>query len=361
MIIELKAGPDDAGRRLDRILRKSLPQYSLSLIHRLLRQGKVTVNGKTANPNDRISSLSLIQLTIETPVNHADANHRLQSGNKKDTSVNNRHELVNKERILVKYRSQRVNKKDGMQDQSSVFLPEIIWRGSGIIVFNKPSGLASHGKNSLDTLVKTWLIGKIKPSLSFKPGPLHRLDQSTSGAIAFSESLEGARWFSRLLRERKVSKTYLAIVEGKIIGDEVWRDNLVRNKTIKKTFIREQPTEDEDCEAKYDRNAVTVIKALASNGSYTLIEARIITGRTHQIRAQAASHGHPLVGDKKYGRMYIRTLPFPAQNQHYGFYLHSWKMEPEERIEGFPQPLIAPIPEEFLLQIKLLFTISAGD
>jgi 23S rRNA pseudouridine955/2504/2580 synthase len=89
---------------------------------------------------------------------------------------------------------------------------------------------------------------------------------------------------------------------------------------------------------------------LASNGSYTLIEARIITGRTHQIRAQAATHGHPLAGDKKYG-----ALPFPAQKPGGSFYLHAWKMEPEERIEGFPQPLIASLPAAFQKQIALLF------
>jgi 23S rRNA pseudouridine955/2504/2580 synthase len=293
MTIELKTGPDDAGRRLDRILRKSLPDYSLSLIHRLLRQGKVLVNDKRANPDDRIEPGMVIVLK---------------------TNVN--------------YDFNKVNKIQ--KAPPALPLPEILWRGSGIIVFNKPPGLASHGKTSLDTLVKTWLTGKLPASLSFKPGPLHRLDRPTSGIIVFSESIRGATSFSRLLRERKLKKTYLAIVEGSISGDEEWQDELSRDATLKKTFTGDK--------AVQTRHASTTVKALASNGLYSVIEAHIVTGRTHQIRAQAASHGHPLAGDVKYGGHRLSGG---------GFYLHAWKMELEEGFEGFPQPLIAPLPEAF--------------
>jgi 23S rRNA pseudouridine955/2504/2580 synthase len=212
----------------------------------------------------------------------------------------------------------------------------ILWRGAGIIVFNKPPGVATHGKDSLDTLVKTWLEGKLPASLSFKPGPLHRLDKPTSGVIAFSETIEGARLFSRLLRERKAAKTYLAIVEGRITGDEVWQDELIRDTRAKKTFTGG---------AAGSKDALTAVKALAFNGSFTLIEARILTGRTHQIRAQAASHGHPLAGDVKYG-----GHGFPG-----GFYLHAWKLKLGEHLEGFPQPLVAPLPESFRSHISALF------
>jgi len=301
MTLELKTGPDDAGRRLDRVLRKCLPDYSLSLIHRLLRQGKVSVNGKRAEPDIRIQSGMLIQIK---------------------SNVNRNIEHVNDIQKTV---------------LPTIPLPEILWRGSGIIVFNKPSGLASHGKDSLDTLVTAWLTGKLSASLSFKTGPLHRLDRPTSGIIAFSESLEGARLFSRLLRERKVKKTYLAIVEGRVSGNEEWQDELSRDTTLKKTFAGRKTDK--------SRNAFTAVKTLASNGSYSLIEAHIATGRTHQIRAQAAAHGHPLAGDVKYGGHRI-----PG-----GFFLHAWKMELEEAPEGFPQPLIAPLPAAFHSQIGTLF------
>jgi 23S rRNA pseudouridine955/2504/2580 synthase len=213
-------------------------------------------------------------------------------------------------------------------------------------VFNKPPGLATHGENSLDTLVKAWLGDKLPPSLSFKPGPLHRLDKPTSGSVAFSETIEGARLFSRLLREHKAAKTYFAIVEGRVTGEAVWQDELVRDSNAGKTFAAGR-TGTGIAGAKFTagKHALTAVKALASNGSHTLIEARIVTGRTHQIRAQAPAHGRPLAGDRKYG-----GHSFPG-----GFFLHAWKLDLAGHIAGFPQPLIAPLPSSFQSRITALF------
>jgi 23S rRNA pseudouridine955/2504/2580 synthase len=305
---ELKTGPDDAGRRLDRVLRKALPDHSLSLIHRLLRQGKARLDGKPASPADRVQPGAVIRLVLQ----YAEFSN--------DNSVPPCPPCLRERNLSV--------------------LPEILWRGAGIIVFNKPPGLATHGEDSLDTLVNAWLSGKLPPSLSFKPGPLHRLDKPTSGAVAFSETIEGARLFSRLLRERKAAKTYLAIVEGRMTGEAVWQDELVRDSHAGKTFAAGSPR----AQFTAGKNALTAVKALSSNGSHTLIEARIVTGRTHQIRAQAAAHGYPLAGDVKYGG-----------HGGGGFFLHAWKLDLGGRIAGFPQPLIAPLPAPFQSRITALF------
>jgi 23S rRNA pseudouridine955/2504/2580 synthase len=306
MTVELRAGINDDGRRLDRILRKSLPDHPLSLIHRLLRQGKVFIDGKpVSSPDKRVKKGEIITL---------------------ESIVNPKKNMVNKENTAV-----------------SNALPEILWQGAGIIVFNKAPGLATHGQGSLDSLVNAYLAEKLPPSLSFKPGPLHRLDRQTSGAIAFSETLEGARLFTLLLREKKLVKTYLAIVEGSINQDETWQDELTRDRNINKTFVNTDKVTGEKTQS-----AVTIIRALACNGTCTLIEARITTGRTHQIRSQAAAHGHPLAGDIKYGG---KTIPG-------GFYLHAWKIEiPQNEAlpAGLPQLITAPLPPSFLSQIHNAF------
>ena len=269
--MELITGENDKGRRLDRILRKALPEYPLPLIHRLLRQGLVLVNGKPAGAQERLEP----GVTIDIPS---------LSGAQKSAS------------------------------SSALALPspEVIWQGNGLIAVNKPSGLEVHGHNSLDTIVGAYLADKISVSLSFKSGPLHRLDKPTSGIVIFSTNIEGARLFSSLLKEHKVRKTYLAIVEGTVKNEEIWQDELVRDKEMKKTFISKN-----DAGGKA---ALTKITPLASKDKYSLIKAEIATGRTHQIRTQAASRGFPLAGDRKYGS---RAREFAKS----GFFLHAWKIE----------------------------------
>jgi len=309
MTTELTTGMDDAGRRLDRILRKALPDHSLSLIHRLLRQGKIKLDGKSAKPETRVWADAVIQIPTQ------------------------------KEPQNSPYTSQK-------NDPSLPRLPEILARGSGIIVFDKPVGLASHGPESLDTIVKAHYAAKPPSSLSFRPGPLHRLDRPTSGAIAFSENLAGARLFTELLLNRRVAKTYLAIVEGRMQDGELsWQDGLVRDKTAKKTFVggEEFPSE---------KVARTSVRMLACNDSFTLMEASIVTGRTHQIRAQAAAHGHPLAGDVKYGGSKI---------QDGGFFLHAWKIGFDLDIVGLPRLIIAPLPKPFMTRVTALFGGTLDD
>jgi 23S rRNA pseudouridine955/2504/2580 synthase len=285
--VELITGDNDKGRRLDRILRKALPEHPLPLIHRLLRQGRVFVNKKPAKANDRLDSGVKISIpSLEDAV---------------------------KPVLAAK----------------SLPCPEILFEGSGLLAVNKPAGVSAHGSDSLETAVRSYLADKLPVSLSFKPGPLHRLDKPSSGIIVFSASLEGARLFSSLLKEQKVRKTYLAIVEGNVEKEEIWEDILIRDKNIKKTFISQNEN---------GKNAVTTVKPLITAGGNTLIIAEIATGRTHQIRAQAASHGHALLGDKKYGSSFKG-----------GFFLHAWKMEFLEI------HITAPLSERFIRKIEKLF------
>jgi 23S rRNA pseudouridine955/2504/2580 synthase len=292
--MEMVTGENDKGRRLDRILRKSLPDYPLPLLHRLLRQGKVLVDGKKAKADDRIGSgvkISIPSLEKDLTQRHKDAKKREKT-------------------------------------EHITYIPDILWQDMGLLALNKPAGLAIHGKDSLDTLVRSYLADKLPPSLSFKPGPLHRLDKMTSGIVIFSTNLEGARLFTSLLRDRKVKKTYLAVVEGAVEKEEIWEDFLVRDKELKKTFIEEEiekssrrDTETQRTQRilkreKKAKNAITRVKPLAVKDGLTMIAAEIETGRTHQIRAQAAFHGHPLAEDKKY-----------SGRGSGNFFLHAWKLE----------------------------------
>jgi len=287
MPMELKAGENDKGRRLDRVLRKALPDCPLPLLHRLLRQGRVLVNGKKAKAQDRL--------------NHGDT-------------------------VSIPYLKDAPTAAEIVKKLPP---PDILWQGMGLLAVNKPPALAVHGQDSLDERVSSFLADKLPPSLSFKSGPLHRLDKPSSGIVVFSTSIEGARLFSTLLRERKVRKTYLAIVKGTVYKEEIWEDELVRDKERKKTFVLPD-----------GKKAITKIKPLANREGCSLIMAEIATGRTHQIRAQAAFHGHPLAGDAKYG------------GGGGGFFLHAWKLEFLEcSIE-------APLPQAFREKADVLFEMA---
>jgi 23S rRNA pseudouridine955/2504/2580 synthase len=230
----------------------------------------------------------------------------------------------------------------------------ILWESADFLVLNKPAGLAVHGPDrssgdSLETLARAYLSPKLPPSLSFKPGPLHRLDKPASGIVVFSKSLEGARSFSVLLRERRIRKTYLALLEGILRRDETWEDMLIRDRKQGKTFAGRNgaPATGEGA----PKAALTRIRPLAHNAAagVTLARLEIDTGRTHQIRAQAAAHGHPLAGDRKYG----------GAAQRGGFLLHAHFLQPPgQALPGLPRRLKAPLPEQFRKRIEELFTAA---
>jgi 23S rRNA pseudouridine955/2504/2580 synthase len=313
MLLELTARADDDGRRLDRILRKALPNYSLSLIHRLLRQKRILVDGNSAQGSQRVRSGQIITVP-----------------------------------------------PDALPRPPPFTLPPshlsplpIVYESPSILILNKPRGLAVHGPDSLDTLVQAYLAGKTAPSISFRPGPLHRLDKPSSGLIVFSKSLAGARFFSGLMQEGKIKKQYLAIAEGLIEKKEVWDDELERDRTLKKTFAGAHGGRIKSGE-NGPKRALTAVTPLARYGGYTFILAEISTGRTHQIRAQAAFHGHPLSGDKKYG-----GLPESA-----GFFLHARKLEflnpAEDAADGpdsLPAFVTAEVPLAFRKRIEELFPL----
>jgi 23S rRNA pseudouridine955/2504/2580 synthase len=358
MPISLTAAADDDGRRLDRILRKALPEIPLSAIHRLLRKGGVLVDGEKAAIDYRVKAGQTITVTGNLFPNsisqrRRDAECRAQFANPAYTS---------NQRFVAPLRlGERKIQNNDITDI-------ILFEGAGLLVLNKPAGLPVHGRESLEGIVRSYLVPKLSPSLSFKPGPLHRLDRPSSGVIAFSTSLEGARFFSAMMRNRMIKKQYLALVNGVIEKDEVWEDELVRDERQKKTFRGGiVPGVLRPGEAK---TALTRVSPLAGDGGHTLVLAEIETGRTHQIRAQAAGRGHPLLGDRKYGDTIYGDVN--GDNIRGGFLLHAWRMEftvkTDEKTDndlyggiprglpgGLPPCIEAPLPENFLDKIRNFF------
>jgi 23S rRNA pseudouridine955/2504/2580 synthase len=214
----LTAADDDDGRRLDRILRKALRDMPLSAIHRLLRKGAVRLDGNVAEAACRVHSGQT--LAIDFGFSAQVCEDRITK--------------VSKRKPAASFQDAARQTKAVMQNKPVL---EILFEGAGLIILNKAAGLAVHGRDSLEDLVLSYLLPKQPFSLSFRPGPLHRLDRPSSGIIAFSTTLEGARLFSSMMKERMIKRKYLALVEGSIVKEEIWKDELFRDKLIKKTFL----------------------------------------------------------------------------------------------------------------------------
>lgn len=269
-------GPDDAGRRLDRILRALYVDKPLSFVYRLFRDGSVRLAGKRADASTRSAAGDVIEV-------------RLKSTTPQPCAAS------------------------GPVDQGAArrFESMIILETPDLVVINKPAGILSHGSDGIDTLARAYFAGRMALSLAFVPAPLHRLDRNTSGALAVSASLKGATAFSQALRTGLVRKTYLALLGGDLAAAALWEDAMERD-----TETRTSHT------AAEGRAAVAYARPLLGSNGYTLASIDLLTGRTHQIRAQAAARGLALAGDTKYG-----GKPFRGDSSlDGGYFLHCMRL-----------------------------------
>jgi 23S rRNA pseudouridine955/2504/2580 synthase len=304
MPFDLIIGSDDEGRRLDRVVRKALDKLPLSALHRLFRKKKILLDGVPAQVSDRARSGSRLTLLVDG-----------------DASL------------------QRTAAPGAGTVGTDHPRPEIIWEGAGLLIVNKPVGLAVHGPDSLEDRVRAYLAPALAPSLSFRPGPLHRLDQPTSGIVVYSREIGGARVFSAALRDRRLRKRYLALLDGDLALPDRWEDQLIRDQDrgLSRFAAGTDPA---------GKRAGTRVYPLARCATHTLALAEIETGRTHQIRSQAAGHGHPLAGDRKYG----------GSDQREGLLLHAYELVfPFDFALEVPPVILAPLPGPFLRRIRELF------
>ena len=286
---EFSLTEDDESRRIDKVLRKFIPKMPLSLIYKALRTKKVLINGKKITGNYITCAGDL--LSIEKSL------------------------FENFEKPMMK------------NSVLSYETAEIIFQNRHILVINKPYGLpvyASAQPSTLD-LVKNTVDNS---SLSFKIGPLHRLDKTTTGLLFFSQSLIGAKEFSRLLREKAIKKTYSALLCGHLTKNQNWEDKILKaeNKNWTKSAV--------DSSGKIAITQVFPKKlGFISRIPITFAEIVILTGRAHQIRTVCAFHGFPLLGDTKYGGIAF-------ENRGKKLFLHHTKL---------PAKMNCPFPKNFIV------------
>lgn len=283
--------------RLDSYIASKDLELSRSMIKKLLEDGKITVNGEITKASYKVQLNDKIEIDIEKP----------------------------KE---VKLEAQEIPL-------------DIIYEDNDILVVNKQKGLVVHpGNGNLDGTLANAVMAHCKDSLSgiggeLRPGIVHRLDKDTSGLLIIAKNDKAHIKMSEQIKDRKVKKTYIALVRGIISENEA---------TINMPIGRSTKDRKKMAVTKNGKEAITHFKVLnrftTNKASYTLLEVKIDTGRTHQIRVHMAEIGHPVIGDTVYSN---------GKNEFgvVGQCLHAKKLEFTHPITEKEMNLEAPLPEYF--------------
>lgn len=266
--------------------------------------------------------------------------------------------LLENAQILVNGTKQKASYKPETGDLIQINMPElckteliaqdipvpVIYEDKDIIVVNKPKGMVVHPANgNPDKTLVNAILAMCKDSLSgiggeIRPGIVHRLDKDTSGLLIVAKNDLAHINMSKQIQDRQVIKKYIALVRGIVPEDEATIDMpIARSKKDRKKMAVD----------KDGKNAVTHFKVLKRYDKYTLLELKIDTGRTHQIRVHMSYIGHPVVGDTTYSN---GKNEFGIEGQ----MLHAKYLEFKHPITGEILKLEAPLPQYFENVLKKL-------
>ena len=264
---ELTIGKNDAGQRLDRFLDKAVPLLPESLKQKYIRLKRVKVNDRGAKRDTRLAEGDVLKLYIndeffEKPT---EENAWLKIGTPK------LHIVYEDENLLL------ADKKPGM-----------LCHSAGGYEYNT---LIAHIQNYL------YQKGEWRPreENAFAPALCNRIDRNTGGIVIAAKNAEALRILNEKIRAREIEKRYLCVVHGRPMPPEGRLEGwLFKDAKKNQVYVRGKPEPGA-------RSAVTDYRVLESRGGLSLVECTLHTGRTHQIRAQMAHAGWPLLGDGKYG------------------------------------------------------------
>ncbi|CAG1769622.1 partial Ribosomal large subunit pseudouridine synthase C, partial [uncultured bacterium] len=283
-------------QRLDNFLTTHLKGVPKSRIYRIVRKGEVRVNK-----------------------GRVDVHYRLQAG-----------DVIRIPPVRVAEREEQTFVPSNLRDALE---HSILYEDDGFLILNKPAGFAVHGGSGISAGVIEGLR-LIRPEARFLE-LVHRLDKDTSGCLVIAKKRSALRLFHELFRENQIHKTYIALLSGQ------WkRKKLIVNAPLLKNI--EKSGERMVSISPLGKESETLFRRLQLFNEATLVEASPKTGRTHQIRVHAASLGHPIIGDERYG--------VDESNKHFrnkGYkrmFLHAQTLRFHHPVTGVAMIITAPLP-----------------
>lgn len=304
---EVIADAGGAGQRLDVFLAGRLPELSRSHLRRLIHAGCVETGGRVAAKGGEIVS----------------------------------------EGDRIRVRLARVETRARPEN-----LPvEIVYEDAALVVVNKPAGMVVHMGAGIHsgTLVNALLYHIRQLSTAAgdeRPGIVHRLDKMTSGLMLVAKNDASHRALAAAFKERAVHKTYIALVHGRVSGDEGAIEAAVGRDPHHRYRMK--------AGGEKAREALTRFAVIRRFQDFTLLYAMPRTGRTHQIRVHLASIGHPVVGDATYGARDRIRLGGSDQKTLPRTFLHAFKLEFAHPTTGEPLAFEAPLPADLEAFLKKL-------
>jgi len=302
-------GAEDTGKRLDQFLTTKLSETSRSRVQQLIAEGKVLVNDAVMKPSYRVEGTE--------------------------------HIVVSAEIVLPPLRA-----------KAEDIALDVVYEDDDLAVINKPAGMMVHaGAGATDdarnsgTLVNALLhhfqqLSEVGGEL--RPGIVHRLDKETSGLIIVARRDEIHRKLATQFAKRQVKKTYLTLVHGHVQQEKGTITSSISRDSVRRTRMTTRRSGGREAISHYK-----VQKRIESKyGKFTMLEVRIDTGRTHQIRVHLSSLGHPVVGDALYGAPREikgkNTKPISLSRN----FLHAAALEFQHPRTGDPIQLQRDLPEE---------------
>lgn len=295
---------NEENQRLDKYLKKLLPNATTSFLYKMMRKKNIVINKKKVEGNEKLVAGDVVSVFLS------------------DETFEKFH--VNLDDLRKEYEVLKSLSLKGLK---------VVFEDEKMIVADKPYNMLSQKASNTDVSANECLLGYMiqKGELSFeefqtfRPSVVNRLDRNTTGLLLFGKTLNALQELGENIRNRSIEKYYRAVVAGELQEELELKGYLLKDEKTNKVSYHKEQVEGSDY-------IETGVRPIVYRNGLTLVEIHLITGKTHQIRLHLSTIGHPILGDMKYGDETINKKYYESHKVKSQL-LHAYRLEfPEGRV-----------------------------